>query len=58
MLKKGDYKSQLSDDPPYNYIVTSLLTEDPSGDVKLDGQSSGRFDIIVDKITSGCDVLS
>ena len=34
MDKKGGYKSQLSDNPPWNYIGTSQLTEDPYGDFK------------------------
>ena len=36
-LKKGCYKSQLSDDPPGNYIRTSQTTEDPPGYFNSDG---------------------
>ena len=43
-LKRGGYKSQLSDDPPWNYIGTSQLTEDPPGDINSGGRSSGSFE--------------
>ena len=33
MVKKEGYKSQLSDDPPWNYKLTPQITEDPPGDV-------------------------
>ena len=43
VLFKGGYKSQLSDDPPWNYIGTSQLTGDPPGDVNSYGKISRNF---------------
>ena len=56
--KKGGYKSQLSDDPPGDYIGTSQPTEDPPGDVNSDWRNSGSFESSVAERTSGRDVLT
>ena len=57
MDKKGGYKSQLSDNPPWNYIGTSQLTEDPPGDINSDGRSSKIFEGSVAERTS-CRVVA
>ena len=54
VLFKGGYKSQLSDDPPWNYIGTSQLTEDLTGDVKSDGRISGSPESSVFERTFRC----
>ena len=43
-LKKGGYKSQLSDDTPGNYIGTSHTTEDPPRYFNSDEKGIGSFD--------------
>ena len=48
----------MSDDPTGNYIGTSQPTEDPPGDVNLDGQSNGIFEISFSKRTSLCGVAT
>ena len=49
---KGGYKSQLSDDPPWNYIGTYQITEDLPRDVNSYGKISGRFESSVSERTS------
>ena len=53
-FKKGVYNSQLSDDPPWKYIGTYQITEDPHGDVNSDGQSCVIFESSVSERTSCC----
>ena len=51
-FKIGGYKSQLTDDPPGDYMVTSHPNEDPPEDVNSYGQSSGIFESSVVERTS------